>query len=607
MKRIISLNGQWDFVADLDPKYHVAHTGFHNPDGNRRHWLKAPVPGVWQKYGERYDIFEGVCWFAREFQLDCLPEGATARLRFGGVNYLCRVFLNGQEIGGHEGGYTEFLLNAAGALREGTNHIAVMVDNRATTIKWPPCLGYFNYGGIHRDVTLEIMDGPCLDDMVVQAVPTPQGGMLEVSGCVSGARSVAQDVNQSDQSDKSDSFLPLTVRVEAAGVTTSTIADRNGAFSCHCSVPDVSPWSPDEPNLHKVMVTLDRGGECLDTREYACGFRTVEMRDGRVHLNGAPLMVKGICYVYDSPASGLVMTREQIETDVGLIKELGCNAVRCHYPMDERFYEACDHAGLLVWIEPNVYCYSPPNDKTGTMFARAESRAVAETMIVEMIAAARNHPSVAIYGIGNECGTAHPEAEPFFRRLAALVRETDPTRLVSYAALYGNIGPLADIVDVLGINFYWGWYDQIRQDGSGACRAPAHAGKRPIDLAPMRRMLDEILERNRGTALLLTEFGADSAPGFHSRGRDLWSEEYHADLLREIFAVTVDYPQISGTFPFGFSDYRDPSKIHNGFWNELNLKGVVSYEREKKAAFNAVRSHYGPGRCQSVSSQESVP
>ena len=213
-------------------------------------------------------------------------------------------------------------------------------------------------------------------------------------------------------------------------------------------------------------------------------------------------------------------------------------------------------------------------------------------MAREMIAVARNHPSVAIYSIGNECNTANPEAASFFRALATTMRETDPTRLISYAALYGIVGPLADIVDVLGINSYWGWYDKI-WGGKGLAPAAGSGVKpQPIDLTPMRQMLDTVLAKKQNLALLLTEFGADSVPGRTSANRDLWSENYHADLLREILALAQDYPQIVGTFPFCFSDYRDPSKVPNGYWNELNLKGLVDYRRNKKLAFAAVRDVY---------------
>ena len=557
----INLNGQWNFIADLDPKYHEdisihAQHEYLRPDANRRFWHKVPVPGVWQKYGERYDIYEGVCWFSREFNIPYQP--ANARLRFGGVNYLCDVYINGKHIGSHEGGYTEFTLDTRDALHEGENHIAVRVDNRATNIKWPPCLGYFNYGGIHRDVTLELDPIP---DIYLSAEPLKTGWRLRVT---------AEDTNN--------------LTVSCHGQTASgTVID----------ILDVKSWSPDSPQLYPVRITFADGNET----EILYGFKTVEVRDGVPLLNDKPISLNGVCYVYDSPVNGLVMKREELEKDLHLIKEMGAVAVRCHYPMDKLFYEICDRIGLLVWIEPPVYCYHPGDTDTGTKFADKEWLALAENMIIEMIRSAKNHPCVAIYGIGNECNTKNAESELFFKTLAAAVRREDSARLVSYAALYGIVGPIADIVDVLGVNSYWGWYDKVF---GGKGLSPEIAGqmktveREPIDLTPMRDMLDTIIRESRSNlALLLTEFGADSVPGFYATGRDLWSENYHAELLTEIFALGDEYPQIVGTFPFCFTDYRDPSKFLNGYWDERNLKGLVSYNRERKLAYEAVKKRYG--------------
>ena len=576
MRTTLDLNGPWDFVADLDPKYHAIHDGFHRPDANRRHWQKVPVPGVWQKYGERYDIFEGVCWFAREFEVPELPEGATARLRFGAVNYLANAYLNGHLAGSHEGGYTEFVLDVTGRLTAGRNHLAVQVDNRATTTKWPPCLGYFNYGGIHRSVAIEIVDGPALEDVKLEAAPVDNGWELLVGGRVLNWRP------------------GLIVRVgNGDGLSWEDHLEGGGGLTVPVPFFETPSWSPEDPYLEPISVELlDEGHSVVDRREFAFGFRTLALRDGKVQLNGQPYPLKGLCYVYDSPADGLVMTPEQVETDLGLMKEAGCNAVRCHYPMDRVFYETCDRLGLLVWIEPPVYCYHPGDTETGTRFADPEWLALAQQMAREMIAVARNHPSVAIYSIGNECNTANPEAEPFFRALAATMCREDSTRLLSYAALYGIVGPIADIVDLVGINSYWGWYDKIWGAKVPAQAEDGPAEKEPLDLTPMRAMLDKVLTGTPGLALLLTEFGADSVPGNYSRSRDLWSENYHADLLRQIFALTEDYPQIAGTFPFGLTDYRDPSKVPNGYWNELNLKGVVDYHRNRKLAFDAVKQQY---------------
>lgn len=588
MRRIVDLAGSWDFVADLDPKYHNDRRIYRTPEwsrpeANRRHWLKVPVPGVWQKYGERYDIFEGVCWYSRSIDVGALGKGGSALLRFGGVNYLCRVFLNGAEVGGHEGGFTEFTIDVTAQLVSGGNHLAVMVDNRATTIKWPPCLGYFNYGGIHRAVSLEIHEGPSLCDPTVSARWLGGGGELVVKGKV-----LPTPVGPG-----------IAVAAECDGVQARVSPDADGAYELRLSVRGAHAWSPSTPHLSKLRLRVLDGQQEQDNRLIRCGFRDLRFQEGRLLLGGVPIRLQGVCYVYDSPVTGLVMTEEQIARDVSLMKEMGCNAVRCHYPMDRRFYDRCDREGLLVWIEPPVYCYHPGREECDTGFRLAPWRELAQTMVAEMIRTARQHPSVAIYGIGNECNTANPEAEAFFRALADRVRAEDPDRLVSYAALYGNVGPLARIVDVLGVNSYYGWYDKVFggkgvTPGAEPGDAEATVRKEPIDLTPLRSMLAEILRSSPDNlALLLTEFGADSVPGFRARGRDLWSEDYHADLLTAIFALAAEHPRIVGTFPFCFSDYRDPSKVHNGYWNELNLKGVVDYGRQKKLAFDAVKAAYG--------------
>lgn len=586
--RQISLNGQWDFVPDLDPRYHVYNPRVPiptmiRPDINRRNWQKVTVPGVWQKYAERYDIFDGVCFFAREFDVDELSDKALSRLRFSGVNYSARVFLNGQEVGSHETGYTEFVLDATGKLSSGKNHIAVVVDNRVSVTKWPACFGYFNYGGIHRDVVLEIIDSPSIDDIVIETYLQDGEWVLKVTGRVL--------------------FADNTQKIIAScGKTTieSRVADGQFHVELHCA--EVVPWTPDSPCLYELNLQLvDSEEASLDEQCSSLGFRTISMVDGRICLNGPPLQLKGLCHVYDSPETGLVMTAEQIDRDISLLKDMGCNAVRTHYPMDRKFYDACDRIGLLVWTEPTIYCLHPPDDATETEFSNEGYIRAAETMINEMIVQSRNHPSVVIYGIGNECNLKNPEAMPFFRRVIEQVRRADPTRLVSYAALYGLVGELVGLIDVLGVNSYWGWYDKclggkgLQPDGN-VWQRQQEVEREPIDLTRMREMIDKVLAENKNVAMLLTEFGADSIPGYLSTSRDLWSEDYHADLLAEVLTLAKDYPQIVGTFPFCLTDYRDPSKVINGYWDEINLKGVVDYKRNPKKAFYSLRDCYSSNR-----------
>jgi beta-glucuronidase len=576
----ISLNGLWSFIPELDPDHHInwRQSQYLKPDFCRSNWKTAPVPGVWQKHGERYDIFEGVCWFCREFDAGDFPAGSPARIRFGAVNYSCAVYLNGKEAGRHEGGYTEFLVDVSGLLAPGKNHILIKVDNRSSLIKWPPCLGYFNYGGIHRDVTLEIAKDSSFDDVCVLTDLSGAEGVLKISGKI---------LNRGGR---------LSLSADCGGETFQSDINPDGSFLMEGRIKSVKSWSPESPSLYPLSLRLLRDGRTVDERTSHCGFRRVEVQGRKVHLNGRVYPLKGICYVYDSPVLGLRMDRETVERDIALIKETGANAVRTHYPMDKIFYETCDREGLLVWIEIPVYCYLPGDDEKNTFYSNPEWIEAAQRMAGEMTLASRSHTSVTIYGIGNECNLKNPEAFEFFRGLAEKVRAAGSGRLVSFAALYGNVGELSRLVDILGVNSYWGWYEKLdtakkRLPDSGAA-AGAAVQPEPIDLSKMREMLAHVLEANKDKPLFLTEFGADSLSGFVSASRDLWSENYHADLLTEVLKLAAEYPEIAGTFPFCFSDYRDPSKAVNAYWNEMNLKGVVDYHRNIKHAFHALKKSY---------------
>jgi len=570
-----SLNGTWQFVADLDPKYHAQHCDYHEPDTCRKHWLDVPIPGVWNTYDKRYDIFEGVCWLSREFKLKPIQRNAIVRIRFGAVNYACNVYVNGTLAGKHEGGYTEFVFDITSSVKAGENHIAVQVDNRATTIKWPPCLGYFNYGGIHRDVNLDILEGPSLDDIRITAVPVKGNGKLRVRG------RVINPVNN------------LSVSVACNKHSKQNAVSTNGRFAVSMNVPDIKAWSPDNPALYKVNLHLKQNNDIYDSTTIRSGFRTIKVHNKTIMLNDQKIDLKGICYVYDSSKHGLVMTEKQLTDDLRLMKQLGVNAIRCHYPMNQKFYDMCDRQGFMVWIEPPIYCMHPKDNARNTPFSDPAHIEVAANMMQEMISAARNHASVMIYGIGNECNLKNRESSSFFKQMSQIARQADPARLISYAALYGNVGTIAQYIDVLGINSYWGWYDKI---WGGKGLLPEEEGKtskcKSIDLKPMRTMLDDVLKKKQDLALLLTEFGADSMPGLISKQRCLWSEDYHADLISAIFAMAEEYPQILGTFPFCFSDYRDPSKGLNAYWDEFNYKGVVTYQRKKKKAFTALTEVY---------------
>ncbi len=578
MKRVVELNGCWRFAPTLDQRpwnnHNITQSSlplYASPELCRRDWERVSVPGVWQRYAEKYSIYEGVCWYCREFALDSLDGVDAARLRFEGVNYRADVYLNGIPAGCHESGYTEFFLDVSDMLRAGENFIAVRVDNRPLIMKWPNDWGYFNYGGIHRGVSLQLFGGDYIDalETTPELDPVTGDGLLHLRGSVCG---------------KGPVVVALDGRVDE-------LRPVSGRFDAVLRYPGVSPWSPESPSLSRLTVSI---GGCTQL-DCAVGFRHLEARGGRVLLNGRETRLNGCCYVFDSPESGLVMTREQLMADLAEMKAANVNAIRTHYPMDEKFYELCDEMGFLVWIEPNVYCCKPAAEETGTFFSRPDSVETARGMMREMISSARRFAGVAFYGIGNECNVEHPEAMPFFRELSAIARAADPTRLIGFAALYGLTGEIPDIVDVLGINSYFGWYDRISAINRFERIEPQNGSVRvdAVELSGFHALMEDVFGRiPSDMPVLLTEFGGDSIPGCFSSANDLWSENYHAAVVSSMIAASREYDNISGTFVFAFTDYLDPSKPRNGFWREQNLKGMLTFNRDRKLPFYALRDAY---------------
>ncbi len=568
------LDGTWYFLPDLDPKYHAA---FHykDPEWDRRHWEPVTVPGCWNLYGEKYYLFEGVGWFAREFEVEDLPDDAIGVLRFGAVNYLAHVFLNGELVGTHEGGYTEFTCDVSRQLRKGHNVLVVRADNRGSTIKLPPVKGYYNYGGIHRPVSLEISEGCRIDCIMVHAYPHGKTGEGTIKLQLRG-------------------HLPIQVAIVVTDDQGRTVWSYNGEAQMEMNLPlriaNACLWSPDTPYLYCCTVqVLGEDGHILDEATVSFGVRRLEVRGRQLFLNGQPIFLRGICYLCDHPHTGITYDEKLFACDIADFEELGLNAIRCHFPMDERMLDDFDRAGLMVWLEAPIYCLDPPSGVCGTEFKDEQFQQVTQQMVEEMVEQAYNHPSVVIWGVGNECATSHPEANDFFAAIVDTVRCIDADRLIGYASLYGSSGCMAEHSDVVGINQYWGWYDRIA-DLPANDRHPIPG--EPLDMTALRKGLAKFFTQVKDKPALMSEFGADALPGYRDPDRKLWSEDYQAALLEATFRTLQDLPALAGAFLFLYHDYPDPSKCVQAYWDGMNYKGIVSYDRTRKVAFETLKRIY---------------
>ncbi len=580
MKEQLLLNGIWKFIPAHDQKFTNNHNViecdrplYASPLLVRSDWELVEVPGTWQKYAEKYSLYEGVCWFYREFDVQNTDSISCANLTFKGVNYKADIYVNGKYVAAHESGYTEFFFDITSYLIEGKNSIAVSVDNRPLIVKWPNDWGYLVFGGIHRDVFIDIYRETYIKNIEVipnYDIETKQG-ILNVCGYVFC---------------EGKKHIKIKVGDNVAEIETET-----GAFSTELRYDNPKVWSPDCPNLYGLEISMD--GYIYKSGK--TGFRNVMCSERKFFLNGTETKMNGVCYVYDSPIYGGMQKYNQLKFDLLKMKEANINAIRTHYPMADDFYKLCDEMGFMVWIEPNVYCSKPTNDKVNTVFKQQDFVDVAVNMTEEMITGAKEFASVVIYGIGNECNTDHPEALPFFEKLNETVRRNDNTRLVGYASLYGLVGKISHIPDIIGINSYYGWYgtigqfdmqDKLKEEG-------INVKKREPDVSKLGALIEKVKnDIPQDTPILLTEFGADSVPMYYSAAQELWSENYHASVVREYIKESRNHEEVAGTFVFAFTDYGDPSKPVNGRWNGQNLKGMLQFNREYKLPFFAVKEEY---------------
>jgi beta-glucuronidase len=507
------------------------------------------VPGDFNTQQPELHWLEGAVWYRRSFDIDAArlqQEGRRVFVHFGAANYRADVFLNGESVGNHEGGFTPFQFELTGKLKQGENRLLVHVDNRRRRDAVPGTgFDWFNYGGLTRSVQLVDVPSRHVRDYQLQLSPEDS---REIRGWVQLAPAQAG----------------LPVRVElpelAASFAARTDADGRAAVAFRAGL---QAWSPEHPKLYRVRVS--GGGDVVEDE---IGFRSIAVQGEQILLNGRPVRLRGI-NLHEEIDGRRAASADDYRRLLEQVKALGANFARtAHYPFGEEFVRQADRMGVLLWEEIPVY--------QGIDFANAGTRERMQQMLAEMIARDRNRASVIMWGIANE--TAPGEARnAALSALAAQARAEDPTRLVT-AAFYGPgfhgarlemHDPLFQALDVIGANIYYGWYV-------------------PWPVAP-----EAVEWVSPGKPLLISEFGAEARHGRHGAD-DLasdWNEEFQAEFYRKQFQMIERLPFVQGTLPWVLADFRSPVRMHP-HQQGYNRKGLLSETGERKLAWQVVADFY---------------
>ncbi|WP_029010212.1 glycoside hydrolase family 2 protein [Azospirillum halopraeferens] len=563
-----SLNGDWTFCVDL------LDTGLRQkwyamqpmaPEERTEPWdydpydgETVPVPSCWQMLKEKWYFFEGSAWYTRPLDMDAADaEDADRRwfLRVGAAQYDCKVFLNGVFLGNHVGGSTPFFAELTGHLKAGRNWLMLMVNNTRTADRVPMRnTDWFNYGGVYREVELFAMPRTVIRDLFVHLAADDGYDRIRAAVEVDGPAAAAR------------------LEIPALGIDVAVPLDADGRGAVEVDArPDL--WSPESPTLYDVV--LSAGGDRVSDR---VGFRRIERVGDEIRLNGRPLFLRGISVHEDDEATGKVTGEEDLRRRFAHARELNCNFLRlAHYPHHERAARLADELGFLLWEEIPVYW--------AIAFDDPRTYADAENQLLELIRRDRNRASVIIWSVGNE----NPDTDArlaFMSGLARTAKSADPTRLTSAACLVNHARKriedrLAEHIDVIGINEYYGWYEENFED-----------------------LVDIGRNSAPGKPVVISETGADGVRAPQGPARGLFSESYMREVYEKQIAILRNLSYVKGMSPWILYDFR-VERRQNVFQRGFNRKGLIAADKAtKKEAFHVLSAYYAQRRAAAESEAE---
>lgn len=553
------LNGKWNAIVDLY-EYGRGREIYknHQPQSNEQFYeysfeggLRLNVPGDWNSQCPELKYYEGTIWYARHF--NAAPSAEYRQfLYFGAVSYRCNVYLNGELITSHEGGFTPFQVEVTDCLKDGDNFLVVEANNRRTVDAIPALVfDWWNYGGITRDVMLIKTPKTYISNYFVQ-LDKHQADVIHA------------EVTLSDR-------VAANVRIEIPELKISheCMTDEQGNLKNSFKVKKLMRWSPDSPKLYDV--TISSGSDIINEE---IGFRNIEVDGTKILINGKPTFMRCVSFHEEIPQRmGRAFSQPDAEMLLSEAAALGVNMIRlAHYPQNEYTVRMAEKMGILLWQEIPVW--------QAIDFSDMQTRTKAQKMLSDMIYRDRNRCAVGFWGVANETAISEPRNE-FLSSLLATGKALDTTRL--YVAAFDLVyyepktkhfemhDDFTNNLDVVAVNKYMGWYHPWPVDPTEAI----------WDVCPFK-------------PLIISEFGCEALLG-QSGDENVassWSEEYQAKLYRDNLEMFKHIPNLAGVSPWILFDFRSPYRFHPTNQDGWNRKGLVSDQGYRKQAWYLMHDYY---------------
>lgn len=577
----IDLNGIWNFKVDHG-------TGF------KEKWYEKPLEkpmamAVPASYNDlvvtrKLRNHIGWVWYEREFSVPNYMRNERLVLRFGSATHVAKVYLNGKLVVEHKGGFTPFEVEINDLIEAGRNRLTVAVNNIVDESTLPmgdysetevegvgkvvrniPNFDFFNYAGIHRPVKIYTTPKNYIRDITV--VPDIKG---------------------------ENGIVNFQIDKEGLGDVIVSVLDQDGNEVTHAKgvqgrmvIKNPKLWEPLNAYLYTLQVKLINNGEIIDVYRLPFGIRTVEVKDGQFLINNKPFYFKGFGKHEDTIINGRGFNEAANVMDFNLMKWIGANSFRTsHYPYSEEIMRLADREGIVVIDETpavgvhlNFSAAQPIRQEKRMTFKEIKTFEHHKEVIKEMIARDKNHPSVVMWSVANEPASEEEGSYEYFKPLVELTKNLDPQKrpvtIVTHMMATPNVDRVAELVDVIALNRYYGWY--------------VNGGELEVAKVNLRKELEGWHKRCPGKPIMFTEYGADTVAGLHDVDAVMFTEEYQIEYYEANHEVIDEIPYFIGEHVWNFADFETSQGILRV---QGNKKGIFTRDRKPKAVAFYLRNRW---------------
>ena len=537
MRYITNFNSDWEF-------------SLHSDDN----WEKVTLPHTWNNLDGQdggNDYYRGKCTYRKTILKKDLPLGEEHYLEINGANLSSVVYLNGEKLKSHDGGYSTYRVKLKDLRDE--NILEVTVDNSPSDRVYPQTADFTFYGGLYRDVRLISLPS---SHFSLENLGTPG---IKATPDVKGTLDVEVEVDGDY-----DSILYTLLDREGKVV----LEENSRETKVTLSVPSPHLWNGrKDPYLYYIKAELLKGEERLDEVGSEIGFRSFRIDPERGFiLNGEEYPLRGVSRHQDRKDKGNAISKEDHEEDMALIMEVGANTIRlAHYQHDQYFYHLCDKNGIVVWAEIPYISQHMSQGRENTI-----------SQMKELITQNYNHPSIVVWGLSNEITMGDPKDPDMLenhRILNDLCHTMDKTRLTTSAMLTvcGIDEEIVHISDVVSYNHYFGWYG-----GEVSMNGP---------------WFDAFHKKYPNKPIGCSEYGCEALNWHTSRPmQGDYTEEYQAYYHEEMIKQFFSRKYLWATHVWNMFDFGADARAEGGE-NGQNHKGLVTIDRKyKKDAFYAYKA-----------------